>query len=258
MRLIDTHAHLTYPGLFERIDEVMRQCAEAGVERVITIGTDVEEARKGLDLAQRFPGRIDVAAGFHPHGAAKVGPADWSALEDIWAEPSLVAFGEMGLDYHYDFAPRDAQKDVFARQLRMAAARDLPIIIHSREAFDDVRALLLEHGCKDRRVVFHCFTGTPQEAAAIAECGWRISFTGIVTFKNSTALQAIARAYPADRLMIETDSPYLAPVPVRSQKTNEPANVAHTARFLAALRCVGIEQFAAQTTGNAEAFFALA
>ncbi|MCC7292402.1 MAG: TatD family hydrolase [Phycisphaerales bacterium] len=258
MRLIDTHAHLTYPGLFERIDEVMQHCAEAGVECVITIGTDVDEAHKGLELARRFPGRVRVAAGFHPHGAAKVGSADWSAMEAVWAEPELVAFGEMGLDYHYDFAPRDAQQAVFARQLQLAAARDLPIIIHSREAFEDVRSLLLEHGYKDRRVVFHCFTGTEQEAAAIAECGWRISFTGIVTFKNSTALQAIARAYPADRLMIETDSPYLAPVPVRSQKTNEPANVAHTASFLAALRGVGIEQLAAETTRNAEAFFALA
>ncbi len=257
MRLIDTHAHLTYPGLFERIDEVMQRCAEAGVERVITIGTDVDEARKGLELARRFPGRIHVAAGFHPHGAGKVGPAAWAEMERIWADPGVVAFGEMGLDYHYDFAPRDAQKDVFARQLRMAAARDLPIIIHSREAFDDVRALLLEHGCKDRRVVFHCFTGTDQEAAAIAECGWRLSFTGIVTFKNSTALQHLARAYPADRLMVETDSPYLAPVPVRSQKINEPAHVAHTARFLAALRGVEFDRLAAETSRNAEAFFGL-
>lgn len=255
MSLIDTHAHLTYPGLVERIDEVLTRCAEAGVERVITIGTDAEEICAALRLAERYPDRVFASAGFHPHEAAKIADPDWTVLREALAHPAVIGFGEMGLDYHYDFAPRDVQQRVFRRQLDLASEFGLPIIIHCREAFDDLRPILLSAGFEGRRVVFHCFTGTPEEAAAIAGHGWRVSFTGIVTFKGSTQLQAIARSYPADQLMIETDSPYLSPVPVRGVKPNEPAHVAHVARFLAELRGEPYDVLARRTWESSLAFF---
>ena len=257
MGLIDTHAHLTFPELSEQVADVLARCDEAGVDRVVTIGTDLADAREAIALAQRHPTRISAAGGFHPHEAGKVTDEDIAAMAELWAGSDIVAFGEMGLDYHYDFADRQVQKDVFAHQIELAKPHDRPLIIHCREAFPDLVPILLAHGFADRRVVFHCFTGTADEAAVLAAHGWRLSFTGIVTFKGSTELQSIARAYPTDALMVETDSPYLSPVPVRSKRPNEPANVAHTARFLAELRGVAYEQLVEQTSHNARAFFGL-
>ncbi len=257
MPLIDSHAHLTYPDFAGRIDEVLGRCAEAGVERVISIGTSLADAGSAIALARKYPHRVHAAAGFHPHHTDSVSEQDLAAMARLWTEPEVVALGEMGLDYHYDFADRANQRKIFAGQLKAAAFLDKAIIIHAREAFEDVAAMLIDQGFRDRRVVFHCFTGTAEEAAAIAERGWRISFTGIVTFPKSDALQAIARDYPTDKLMVETDSPYLSPVPVRSKRPNEPAYVAHTARFLAALRGVTFEQLCAETYGSTRTFFGL-
>lgn len=257
MLLIDSHAHLTYPELAGQVDGVLERCAQAGVERVISIGTSLADAESAVALARKFPGRVHAAAGFHPHHTDTVSDADIADMARLWNLPEVVALGEMGLDYHYDFADRANQRRVFAGQLMAAGALDKPIIIHAREAFEDVAATLLDHGFRDRRVVFHCFTGSAEEAAAIAGYGWRISFTGIVTFPKSDALQAIARDYPADKLMVETDSPYLSPVPVRSKKPNEPSYVAHTARFLADLRGVAFERLCDETYRNTTAFFAL-
>lgn len=257
MGLIDSHAHLTFPELADQVDDVLSRCAEAGVDRIITIGTDVADAKRAVELAERYPGQIHAAAGFHPHEAAKVQAADLSAMGALWDDDRVVAMGEMGLDYHYDFSDRQSQHDVFDRQLDMAASRDKPVIIHCREAFDDVLPMLVDRGFSGRRVVFHCFTGTAEQAARIARHGWRISFTGIVTFHGSKELQAMAKTYPADQLMVETDSPYLSPVPVRNKKPNEPAHVAHIARFLAELREVSYEDLVASTSRNTEVFFGL-
>lgn len=257
MPLIDSHAHLTYPGFAGRIDEVLERCAQSGVERVISIGTSLADAENAISLARKYPGQIHAAAGFHPHHTDSVTADDLAAMARLWMQPEVVALGEMGLDYHYDFADRANQRTVFAGQLKATVGLDKAIIIHSREAFADTAAMLIDHGFRDRRVVFHCFTGTADEAAAIAEYGWRISFTGIVTFPKSDALQAIARDYPADKLMVETDSPYLSPVPVRSKKPNEPAYVAHTARFLAELRGVTFELLCEESYRNTIAFFGL-
>ena len=255
--LIDTHAHLTYPGLTERIDEVLRNARREGVHRVITIGTRVTDARAALSLSRARADIVSCAAGFHPHEADKVSPEDFAAMQALWNEPDWVAFGEMGLDYHYDFANRDNQKRVLHWQLERCAPVDKPVIVHCREALDDVIPILLKHGYEGRRVVFHCFTGTRAEVERIARHGWRISFTGIVTFANSKELQAIAKDYPAERLMVETDAPYLSPVPVRNVRPCEPAFVAHTARFLAELRGISFENFVNTTTANAKAFFGL-
>lgn len=257
MGLIDSHAHLTYPDFAGRIDEVLARCDAAGVDQIISIGTSQSDAEAAMLLSQQYPARIRPAVGFHPHHADAVSGHDLQSMAELWDDPTVVAFGEMGLDYHYDFADRGKQKRVFAEQLQLAAPRDKPIIIHAREAYDDVETLLRDHGFTNRRVVFHCFTGTQREADRIVENGWRISFTGIVTFPKSAELQEIAKAYPAHQLMVETDSPYLSPVPVRSKRPNEPAHVAHVARFLAELRGVEYETLVAEASANTRTFFAL-
>jgi len=257
MGLIDSHAHLTFPELRDRVDEVLLRCREAGVGQVVTVGTDLADATAAVALARHYAGRVFAAIGFHPHEAAKVSDDDLQAMARLWADPLVVAVGEMGLDYHYDFSPRQTQQRVFRSQLELAKASGKPVVIHAREAFEDTVALLVEQGYRDQRVVFHCFTGTVEEAAVIARHGWRISFTGIVTFKNSRALQQIAKAYPAEKMMVETDSPYLSPVPLRSQRPCEPSFVAHTARFLAELRGVPYDQLVEETARNTRAFFGI-
>jgi TatD DNase family protein len=257
MGLIDSHAHLTVPEIASRLDAVLSRCADAGVDGVITIGTDLEDGRRAIDLAERYPEGIFAAAAVVPHEAAKVTGAELEALAVLWDHPRVVALGEMGLDYHYDFADRDTQCSVFARQLKLAAPRSKPLIIHCRNAFEDVISRLVDHGFEGRPVVFHCFTGTAQEADRVTEHGWRISFTGIVTFPRSSELQAIARSYPEDALMIETDSPYLSPVPVRGKQPNEPAHLVHTARFLAGIREVPYQKLVEQTSRNTRQFFDL-
>lgn len=257
MGLIDSHAHLTHESLASQVDDVLERCALSGVDAVITVGTDPADADHALALARRYSGRVFAAVGVHPHEAGRVGDDEVAAMAARLEEPGVVAFGEMGLDYHYDFAERGRQREVFAAQLAAAAVHDTAVIIHCREAFSDTLPLLLEAGLRGRRVVFHCFTGTADEAREIARCGWRISFTGVVTFKSSTALRAIAREYPAEQLMVETDAPYLSPAPVRGQKPNTPANVAHVARFLADLRGVRYEALVDQTRENTIDFFGL-
>ncbi len=257
MPLIDSHAHLTDPSLASQLDEVMARAAAAGVEHVITVCTTLPDIDQGLAVAVRFAGRVSVCAGVHPHYADKVTPADIEGLAAHYRSGRVVAAGEMGLDYHYDFADRRRQREVFVQQLERAAPFDLPVVIHCREAFQDAVPILLEQGMAGRRVVFHCFTGTAEEAALVAEHGWRISFTGIVTFNGSGWLHDLARAYPADQLMVETDSPYLSPVPVRSRRPNEPAHVAHVARFLAELRGVEYGELCDRTWDNMRAFFGL-
>ena len=257
MGLIDSHAHLTYPEFEGRMEDVLTRCRVAGVDRVITIGTSLPDARKAIELAEQNLTRIHAAVGFHPHEADKVAEADLAAMAELWEQKWVVAFGEMGLDYHYDFADRGNQKRVFTRQLELAQGRGKPLIIHCREALEDAVAMLVDCGFANRLVVFHCFTGTRAEADRIAEHGWRISFTGIVTFPKSDELQEIAKRYPADQLMVETDSPYLSPVPVRGIRPNEPSHVAHVARFLADLRDVPYPELAEQTSVNTKLFFGL-
>ncbi len=257
MGLIDSHAHLTYPEFAGRIEDVLAQCRAAGVDKVITIGTSLSDARQAIELARQYPTRIHAAVGFHPHEADKVSEADLMEMGELWADPRVVALGEMGLDYHYGFANRENQKKVFSRQLELARGREKPLVIHCREALDDAVPLLVNQGFTNQPVVFHCFTGTRAEADRISEHGWRISFTGIVTFPKSGDLQEIAKVYPADRLIVETDSPYLSPVPVRGVRPNEPAHVAHVARFLAELRGISFDELAAQTSANTNRFFRL-
>ena len=256
MSLIDSHAHLTFGELAPRVGEIHDRASSAGVGHVLCVGTDLLDDRRVIDLAHRDT-RVSAIVGFHPHEAAKVSDGDWPPYEQLTGDPSVVALGEMGLDYHYDFADRDSQKEVFAKQLALAATTNLPVVIHCREAHNDVVSILTEHGFAGRRVVFHCFSGTREQASEIADRGWRISFTGIVTFKSALELQRISAAYPIDQLMIETDSPYLSPVPVRNIRPNEPAHLIHTAQFLADLRRITFDELAARTAQNTRRFFSL-
>jgi len=253
--LIDSHCHLTFDGLREQVGAVLERASAAGVRTCITVATDLADADRALALAAAHP-TVHVAAGIHPHEASKV-PSAWdAALSDIVGRPDVCGVGEIGLDYHYDFSDRADQHRVFRRQLELAAAIDKPVVIHSREAQGDTLAILADFPSLSR-VVFHCFTGTVGEAVELIDRGFWISLTGVATFKKSDALREVARLVPSDRLMVETDSPYLSPVPVRSVRPNEPAHLVHTAEVLAAQRGVTMAEFAAMTSANARRFFGL-
>lgn len=241
--LIDSHCHLDSKEFDSDRDAVIERALDAGVERMVAIGTGDLEA--GIRLADRYP-CFYATVGVHPHDALKATDDDFRRLEDLVAHPKVVAVGEIGLDYHYDFAPRDIQKAVFIRQMEIAARRNKPIVIHTREAWDDTFALLEHwpHG------IMHCFSGGPAEAQRALDLGFHLSFGGMVTFPKALEVQAAARMAPLDRMLIETDAPYLAPVPKRG-KRNEPAFVTHTARKIAELRGISYEEIAQATTENA-------
>jgi TatD DNase family protein len=251
--LIDSHCHLTYPGLIEDLAGVLSRAATAGVARMITVGTDIEDHRRVLFLLASHK-QVFGAIGIHPHHAAKVEEGYEAFVENNFRKnPRLLAVGECGLDYHYDFAPKPLQRGVFVSQLEIARRLNLPVILHVREAHADALAVMADF--PELKFVVHCFTGTPAECEKWLALGAYVGITGIVTYKNAADVQASAKLVPADKLLIETDAPYLSPEPVRKEKTNQPANVAHTAAYLAQLRGVAIEELAKSTTQNAAALF---
>lgn len=256
MLLVDTHCHLTSDALSRDLFGVCRRARAAGVARMITVATDASDSRRTVAAADHYQG-VSATIGIHPHEAAKVKAGDWQLLRELCHNPNVVAWGEIGLDYHYDFADHKTQQEVFSVQLADARRSGLPVIIHCREAVADVVALLEDHGFRGRRVVFHCFSGASDEADQIIDRGWWLSFTGMVTFRNSTDLQNVARRYPLEQLMLETDAPYLSPAPHRKIKPNEPRLLVHTAAFLAELKGVSSAEMEVLTTANAEQFFGI-
>lgn len=255
LMLIDTHCHLTYPGLFETVGEVIARAEAAGVMRMVTIGTHVGDHQKAISVARAHPA-VFAALGIHPHHAAETEEGYEGFIENaIKANPKVVALGECGLDYHYDFSPKLLQRGVYLNQLEIARRMDPspPVILHIREAHEDGLAIMRDF--PTLKFVVHCFTGTPVECAAWLELGAYIGITGIVTYKNADDVRNSAKRVPADRLLVETDAPYLSPEPVRKVKVNEPAHVAHTAKFLAELRGVSAEELARQTSENAGRFY---
>lgn len=251
--MIDSHAHLTDTRYAEDAAEVIDRAAAAGVEAVVTIATDPDDARIAVALAERHAG-VYATAGVHPHAAGRI-PLEKSAeIRELSAHPRVVAIGEAGLDYHYDFAPREAQIAWFARQLELAAELALPIVVHAREADADVAALMREAGGSVRGVL-HCFSSGRELLDAGLELDWYISFGGMVTFKRFDA-EEFVRAVPADRLLVETDSPYLAPVPHRGRR-NEPAHIPLIVQRLAEIRAVGADRLGAETARNARTFYKL-
>ena len=252
MRLADSHCHLDHRKFADDRDAVIGRARAAGVERMLAIGTGEGPAdlEAGLRLAGEYP-FILATTGVHPHDASKTTAETLDRLRELARHPKIVAIGEIGLDYHYDFSPRETQMEVFRGQLEVAAEAGLPVVIHTREAWADTLAVLRES--RQSEGVFHCFTGNADEARAALDLGFYLSYGGVVTFPRSEENREAARMTPPDRMLIETDAPYLAPVPHRG-KRNEPAFVADTARFLAALRGVPPEALAEATTSNFERF----
>lgn len=257
--MIDTHCHLTFPELNARLDDVLAAADRNGVDRMITIGTTPDSSRHAAALAAQYP-HVFATVGVHPHEAGKHHDRTTllDPLRETLAAPGVVALGEMGLDTHYDDPPLADQKRVFAWQLEFAAEHpDLPVVIHNRKATDDTLAMLRETGLPGERFNFHCFTGTPAEVDAILDFGAYVGFTGIVTFKSAADVAEAADRVPLQRLLIETDAPFLTPEPHRKVRPNQPRYVRHVAEFLATRRGMPLHDFTAAVDTNAERFFAL-
>ena len=247
--LIDSHCHLDFPDFADELDAVVARARAAGIERMVTISTRVKKHAQVLAIAERFPD-VFCSVGTHPHNAKEEPEITVDELVRRASYPKVVAIGEAGLDYHYDFSPRDLQEQGFRTHIAAARMTGLPLVIHARDADDDIARILEEEMGKGAfSAVLHCFTGSRELALRAVALGHYVSFTGILTFKNSHDLRAIAAELPADRIFVETDAPYLAPGRLRG-KRNEPAYVVETAKTLAEVRGVTFEQIARQTSEN--------
>lgn len=251
MSLVDSHCHLDDEQFDRDRDSVVARALEAGLECMLAIGSgsgppDLEAA---IRLAEVWP-QICATVGVHPHDAAKATEETWPRLRELLAHPKVLAVGEIGLDYHYDFSPRAVQREVFTRQLEIARQAGKPVVIHTRESWEDTLRILRDHwGSSGCRGIMHCFSGGAQEAEQVLAMGFHLSFAGVITFPKALRVQEAARRAPLDRLLVETDAPYLAPAPYRG-KRNEPAWVLHTLRKLAELRGESFEQVAQATREN--------
>jgi TatD DNase family protein len=248
VRWTDNHCHLV-PG--PEATDAIAAAAAAGVERLVVVGTDAEQSREALRVARAHEG-VWATAGVHPHDATE----GVEGILDLLDERRVVAVGECGLDFHYDHSPRSVQRAVFAQQIQLANQRSLPLVIHTREAWDETFEILAHEG-PPARTVFHCFTGGESEARRALEIGASLSFSGIVTFPNADDVRAAAATCPPDRLLVETDSPYLTPVPHRGQR-NRPELVPLVGEAVARARGVPVAEVAEATWTNAERFYGLA
>lgn len=252
--MFDSHLHLTAERFAGEVDDVVARAGAAGVVRMVTVATDVADARTALAVARRHAGAVFSTVGLHPHAASAWNDALTGALRDLLSEPEVVAVGETGLDFHYDHAPRDRQQAAFEGQLDLAAESGLPVVVHSRDADAAMLDVLRARGA-DVRGVLHCFTGGDELLDAGLDAGWWVSFGGIVTFRSFGAPDQVRRV-PWERLMIETDSPYLAPVPMRGRR-NEPAFLPHVCERVAELRGTRTEETAERTARAALSFYGI-
>jgi TatD DNase family protein len=256
--LVDSHAHLDMPHFDADRDAVIERARAAGVRAILTLGVDAESSQRAVALAQHYRG-VYAAVGIHPHEAQRGTPEVYKSLMALARERvanRIIAWGEIGLDYHYNHSPPDVQRREFRRQIRLARELDLPVCIHSREAHDDVLTILQEEMAVDVGVVMHCFSGDEEVARRCLDLGFYISFAGPVTFTNARKLPGVVPLIPDDRLLIETDAPYLSPHPWRGREhRNEPARVAVIAARLAELRSIGIEQVGRTVLQNFRALF---
>lgn len=255
MQLFDTHAHLADDQLAADAQAVVARAAAAGVTRILSVGTTLDSSRQCLELARSLTG-VFASAGIHPNHAGEAQQGDWSEIVRLVKDPQVVAVGETGLDLYWKDFPLAVQQDYFDRHIRLSQATGLPLVIHLRETAAEILAMLQEARRRGTlRGVMHSFTGTSDQAAEFLSLGMHISFAGMLTYKKSDDLRAVAKTIPADRLLVETDSPYLSPEPFRGKRPNEPARVVHTAEFLAQVRGVSVSELAVQTTTNALALF---
>jgi TatD DNase family protein len=250
MRLVDSHCHLDGDKFAGDLEETIERARAAGVSAFVAVGTGSgpPDLGAGVRMAERFSG-FYATAGVHPHDAAKADEAVFVQLRELSKHPKVVAIGEIGLDFHYDFSPRDVQDRVFEEQLAVAREADLPVVIHTREAWAETMETLRRNSAASG--IMHCFTGGPREAEQALALGFHVSFGGVITFPRAGELREAARVVPDDRLLVETDAPYLAPVPYRG-KRNEPAFMIETVRKLAEVRATTAAHIAAITTSNFE------
>jgi TatD DNase family protein len=257
MHLFDTHAHLSDEQLAPDCAGVIQRAAAAGVSRILAVGTNLGSSRDCLKIAGSYAG-VWSSAGIHPNHAVEAAAGDWDEIVCLAREERVVALGETGLDLYWKDTPLPLQQDYFDRHIRLSQETGLPLVIHLRETAAEILAMLREARQRGPLAgIMHSFTGTADQAAEFLALGLHISFAGIVTYKKSDDLRKVAATIPADRILIETDSPYLSPEPVRGKRPNEPAHVVHTAERAATCRGVSLENFAQQTTENAVALFKL-
>jgi TatD DNase family protein len=258
--LIDSHCHLDPRAYGDdaAVDDVIARALAAGVTRMITIGSGYgfESAERAVAVARRHPQHLRASVGLHPHDASAFTDVAFARLLALADAPEVVALGEMGLDFHYDTSPRDAQRHAFRAQLHAARERGAPVIIHDRESGGETLAILDEENAWNTGVLFHCYTGDVAYLEQIVARGGYVSIPGIVTFKNGDTMRAVAARAPADRLLLETDSPFLTPIPHRGTR-NEPRHVTLVAAKVAEVRGVDVDTLVAQTDANARTFFRL-
>lgn len=252
MGLIDSHAHLSSEEIWPKIETIVSAAKEAGVERIVNICTDLLTLERGLELEEKYPW-IGNAAATTPHDVEKEGELFFSHVEEAAAKGKLIAIGETGLDYHYEHSPRSVQQAFLKRYFALAVRHNLPVLIHCRDAFEDLFSIADE--CYvDHPLLLHCFTGSVKEAEEALKRGWKISFSGIITFKKSEALREAVQFVPLTEMMIETDTPYLAPQSKRG-KPNEPSFILETASCIASIKQVSLEEVCTATKKTALQFF---
>lgn len=253
--LFDTHVHLNAEQYNEDLEEVIERAQSEGVATVVVVGFDRPTIKKAMELADQYS-FVYASIGWHPVDAIDMTDEDLAWIEELAAHPKVVALGEMGLDYHWDKSPKDIQKEVFRKQIALAKRVKLPIIIHNREATQDIVAILKEEGAEEVGGIMHCFSGSAETAEECMKMNFYISFGGPVTFKNAKNVKETAAEIPLDRLLVETDCPYLTPHPFRG-KRNEPAYVKLVAEELARIKNLSFEEIAEITTNNAKKIFGI-
>jgi TatD DNase family protein len=261
LKYIDSHAHLFSDDYKDDLESVVMRAVDAGVKYIIMPATDLRTSRLSVELSEKYS-MIYVCVGIHPHESIAAKNEDLEEIEKLCAHPKVVGIGEIGLDYHYDYSPRESQVSIFESQMLMAVRNDLPVVIHTRKSFDDtlkiVRNTVNSNDSwilKGKRGVFHCYSGTADEAALLKKLGFCISFTGSITFSKSESDRVI-RENGLDNLLLETDSPYMTPVPMRGKK-NEPANIFIISKKIAEILCIDEEEVAGITLKNSEDLFRL-
>jgi TatD DNase family protein len=253
--LIDTHAHLDMEPFNEDRASVLERAVKGGVTHIITIGIDLDSSRSALELSREYD-FIYASVGYHPHNAHGCSPASLDKLARMASEPKIVAWGEIGLDFYRRYSPPEDQSKLFLSQLEIANDIDMPVIIHDREAHEEVFSILKKMGKGERKGIIHCFSGDIELALALIELGYFISIPGTVTYKKASVVKEVASSIPLECMLIETDAPFLAPVPKRG-KRNEPLFVTYTAKEIARLRNIDFQELARQTSENAKDIFGL-
>ncbi len=253
--LFDSHAHVDGPEFDGDRDEVLARARAAGVRRIVVIGAvgDPSSAERAVALAERDPD-IWATVGTHPHDVERMTDEWWAVHERLAVHPRVVGIGETGLDFHYDHSPRDTQRAAFARFVELARRVGKPVVCHIRDAHEEAREVLRATDAAEVGGIIHCFTGNPDDAAAYVELGFHVSFSGIITYKTAQGIRDAVKRVPLDRILIETDCPYLAPVPMRGRR-NEPGFVVHTAKIVAECAGVSVAELAAATVASTRAIF---